>query len=162
MIMSNQVNPVPEGFHTVTPTMTVKNSIEAIEFYQQAFNAENLGVFPTPDGEHTMHAVIKIGNSILMMGDEMPGMGCPSASPSGSSPISLYIYVEDADALFAQAVAAGAEKVMPVEDAFWGDRCGMVKDPFGYSWMIATHNRDLSEEEIQKGAKEFFEKHGKK
>lgn len=154
--MSSQVKPIPDGFHTVTPSLTLKDSLKAIAFYKKAFSAEELGVFPSPDGKSTMHAVIKIGDSILMMGDEMAP--CKSAETTGSSPISFFIYVPNVDAAFKQAVAAGAEAVMPVEEAFWGDRCGMVKDPFGYSWMIGTHTRDLSEEEVRQGAQAFFAK----
>ena len=109
-----------------------------------------------------MHATIQIGNSIFMMGDEMPGGGCKSAETLGESPISLYIYTEDADAMFKQAVGAGATVVMPIGDMFWGDRAGTVKDPFGYSWMIATHKRDLSQDEMRKGAEAFFAQMGKK
>ena len=161
--MSTQVKPVPEGFHTVTPSFTFKDSLKAIAFYQKAFGAKSLGAFPSPDGKSTMHAVMQIGNSILMMGDEMPNSECArSAETTGSSPISLFVYVNDADAAFKQAVGAGAEAVTPVNDMFWGDRCGTVKDPFGYQWMIATHKRDLSEKEVQEGAKAFFAEMAKK
>ena len=105
-----------------------------------------------------MHATIQIGSSIVMMGDEMPGAEhcAKSAETVGSSPISLYVYVPDADAAFKQAVAAGGTVVMPVDDMFWGDRAGSVKDPFGYSWMIATHKQDLTKDQIQKGAEVFL------
>ncbi len=158
--MTTQVKPIPEGFHSVTPCLTLKNSREAIEFYEKALGAHVLDVFPAPDGRGTMHAMIKIGDSFLMMGDEMPGKGCQSAESLGASPISLYVYVPDVDAAFKQAVATGAAAIMPVEDVFWGDRCGTLKDPFGYSWTIATHTRDLSHEEIQEGAQAFFAKAG--
>jgi PhnB protein len=108
-----------------------------------------------------MHATIRIGDSILMMGDEMPDMGCKSAESLGASPISLYAYVPDVDAVFEQAVAAGATAVMPVADMFWGDRCGSLKGPFGYEWTIATHTRDLTQREIQQGAKTFLAGAGK-
>jgi uncharacterized glyoxalase superfamily protein PhnB len=160
-VMKTKVEPIPEGFRTVTPSLMLKNSLKAIEYYKKAFGAEVLGVFPRPDGSGTMHAAIRIGDSMLMMGDEMPNQICMSAESLGASPISLYIYVPNADAVFKQAVAAGAEISMPMADAFWGDRCGTLKDPFGYSWTIATHNRDLTPEEIQEGAKDFFEKVGK-
>jgi len=153
---------VPEGFHTVTPFLSLKDSLKAIAFYQKAFGAMNPEVFPSPYGKHTMHATIRIGDSILMMGDETPGMGCKSAESLGASPISLYIYVPDVDAVFEQAVAAGATAVMPVADMFWGDRCGSLKDPFGYEWTIATHTRDLTDSEIQEGAKAFFAAMGKR
>jgi len=139
----------------------LKDSLKAISFYEKAFGAKNPEVFPSPDGNHTMHATIRIGDSIVMMGDEMPGMGSKSAETLGASPVSLYVYVPDVDAVFKQAIAAGATAVMPVADMFWGDRCGSLKDPFGYEWMIATHTRDLTEAKIRKGAEAFFAAAGK-
>ncbi len=145
--------PIPSGYHTVTPSFTFKDSAKAIEFYTRAFGAKVLDRLPGLDGRGTMHATLKIGNSIVMMGDEMPGAGCASAETLGACPINLYVYVADVDAAFAQAVAAGGTPTMPLADAFWGDRVGQIKDPFGYSWMIATHKRDLSNDEICAGAK---------
>ena len=152
---------IPEGFHSVTPSLTLKNSLKAIEFYKKAFGARALEVLAAPDGTSTMHATIRIGDSIVMMGDEGPHT-CKSAESLGGSPVSFYIYVPNVDAAFKQAVAAGAVEVMPVADMFWGDRCGSLKDPFGYSWMIATHIRDLTQEEIRQGAQSFFAKAGQK
>ena len=154
--------PVPEGYHAVTPSFTFKDSQKAIEFYKRAFSAKVLDVFPNLSGPGIMHATIQIGNSIVMMGDENPGQNCKSAETLGSSPISLYVYVADADAVFTQAVAAGGTAMMPVADMFWGDRAGQIKDPFGYSWMIATHTRDLTDEQIRKGAEAFFAHMAKK
>jgi len=154
--METNVHAVPEGFHALTPCLTLKNSLEAIEFYKRAFGARQLEVFPSPDGRGTMHALIQIGDSVLMMGDERPECDSKSAASLGASPISLCLYVPDADATFEQALAAGASSVMPVQDVFWGDRCGTVKDPFGYTWMIGTHVRDLSRQEIREGAQAFF------
>ena len=154
--MKTKVKPVPEGYHSVTPDLTLKDSIKAIKFYKKAFGAKEMGVFPSPDGKSTMHAVIKIGDSIIMMGDERPGESCESAETLGASPVSLFVYVPDVDKVFNQAVDAGAEITMPLDDMFWGDRCGTVKDPFGYSWMIATHSHDMTWEEVQKGAEAFF------
>lgn len=154
--MLKKVMPIPEGFHTVTPTLTVKDSLKAIAFYEKAFGAKNNGVFPSPDGKYTMHAVIQIGDSMVMMGDEIPGMENKSAETTGYSPMGLYIYVQDADAVFRQAIEAGATEVMAVDDMFWGDRSGSLKDPFGYEWMISTHIRDLSDKEMQEGAEQFF------
>ncbi|HBA83363.1 MAG TPA: glyoxalase [Verrucomicrobia bacterium] len=156
--MKTEVKAIPEGFHTVTPCLTLKNSLEAIAFYKAAFGAKELGVFPSPDGKSTMHALIRIGDSFLMMGDEAPEPECRSAESLGASPIGLYVYVKDADAAFKQAVDAGAAVVMPIDDMFWGDRCGTVKDPFGYVWNIATHTRELSDKKVQEGAKAFFAK----
>lgn len=150
--------PIPDRYHSVTPSFTFKSSEKAIEFYKQAFGAEVLDLLPNLDGKGVMHATIQIGNSILMMGDEMQGSeNCSkSAETVGCSPISLYVYVEDVDAAFAQAVAAGGVATMPVADLFWGDRVGQIRDPFGYSWMIATHKKDLNSDEIRKGAEAFF------
>jgi PhnB protein len=160
-IMKSTVKAIPEGYHSVTPTLTLKNSLSGIEFYKKAFGAKELMVFPSPDGRGTMHATMQIGDSIVMMGDEMPGQGCKSAESLGCSPVSLYLYVPNVDVIFKQAVAAGATTVMPVMDMFWGDRCGTLKDPFGYAWMIATHNRDLSTEQVREGARDFCEKAAK-
>ena len=145
---------MPGGYHTVTPSFTFKDSKKAIEFYQKAFSAKVLDLFPNPAGPGIMHATIQIGDSIVMMGDEGPQ--CQSAETLGGSPITLYLYVPDADAAFKQAVAAGGTVMMPVADMFWGDRAGSIKDPFGYSWMIATHTQDLTQEQIRKGAEVFF------
>lgn len=155
---------IPEGFHSVTPSFTFKNTEKALEFYKKAFNAEPVNVFPHPNGQGIMHASLKIGNSIIMMGDEMHGNeNCAkSAETIGSSPIGLFLYVSDVDSAFAQAVAAGGQAVMPVTEMFWGDRVGQVKDPFGYSWMIATHTQDLTQAEITKRAEEFFSSFAKK
>jgi PhnB protein len=156
--------PIPDGYNSVTPSFTFKDSKKAIEFYKKAFGAEVLDSFPKPNGQGIMHATMKIGNSVLMMGDEMTGNeDCgKSAETLGSSPISLYVYVPDVDAAFDRAVAAGGTVTMPVADAFWGDRTGMIKDPFGYSWMIATHKQDLTNEQVRKGAEAFFEEMAQK
>ena len=156
------VQSIPNGYHTVTPSFTFKDSKKAIEFYKKAFGAKVLDLMPDPSGHRTMHATMQIGSSIVMMGDEMPGAEnrAKSAETLGSSPVSLYIYVPDADAAFKQAVAAGGTATMPVADMFWGDRAGQIKDPFGYMWMIGTHKQDLTNDEIQKGAEAFFAKAG--
>jgi PhnB protein len=148
--------PIPDGYRTVTPSLTLKDSKKAIEFYKKAFGAKVLDVFSNLSGPGTMHATIQIGDSIVMMGDEMPGMSAKSAESLGNSPISLYIYVPDADATFKQAVSAGATVIYPVDEMFWGDRAGNLKDPFGYQWMVATHKRDLTKDEIRKEAEAFF------
>ena len=153
--------PIPHGYHTVTPSLTFKDSKKAIEFYKKAFGAEVIDFLAHPSGTGTMHATIKIGNSILMMGDEMPGEeSCKSVETLGQSPVNFYVYVADVDAAYQQAVAAGATAGMPVMDMFWGDRAGQVKDPFGHSWMLATHKKDMTNDEIQKGARDFMEKMG--
>ena len=147
---------IPEGYHTVSPSFTFKDCKKAIEFYKKAFGAKDAKIFPALDGKGVMHATLQIGNSIIMMGDEMPGMSCKSAETLGESPINFFLYFQDADKIFKQAVSAGATVTMPMYDAFWGDRCGHVTDPFGYSWMIATHKKDLTPAEITEGAKKFF------
>jgi uncharacterized glyoxalase superfamily protein PhnB len=151
---------IPAGYHSLTPSFTFKDSKKAIEFYKKAFNATVLDTFPGLDGKGIMHATLKIGDSIFMMGDEMPQ--CKSAESIGGSPISLFLYVQDADAAFKQAVAAGATVTMPVAEMFWGDRAGNVKDPFGYQWMIATHKRDMTKEQIRAEAETFFAQMAKK
>jgi PhnB protein len=156
--------PIPEGYHTVTPCFTFKDSQKAIEFYKKAFGAEVMDLFPSPDGKRIMHATLKIGNSIVMMGDEMTGSeNClKSAETLGSSPMSLYLYVTNVDTAFKQAVEAGGTSKMPVEDMFWGDRVGQIQDPFGYRWMIATHKQDLTKEQVRQNAEAFFAKMSKK
>ena len=154
---------IPDGYHAVTPSLTLKDSKRAIEFYQKAFGAKTLDMFPNLNGQGTMHAVIQIGDSLIMMGDEMPNPNSPkSAESAGGSPISLYIYVSDADAVFNRAVAAGAKVLMPMMDMFWGDRAGSVRDPFGYNWMIATHQKDLTKDQVRSGAEAFFAQMAKK
>lgn len=155
--------PIPQGYTTLTPSFTFKDSQKAIDFYKKAFGAKVLDLMKSPDGKGIMHATMQIGNSIFMMGNEMPGSDCgKSAETMGGSPISLYLYVQDADASFKQAVDAGATVNMPMMDMFWGDRAGSLKDPFGYFWMVATHKQDLTEEQIKKGAEAFFAQTGKK
>ncbi len=152
--------PIPEGFHTITPSLTFKDSGKALDFYKKAFGAKVLDLFESPDRHGIMHATMQIGNSIVMMGDENPG--CKSAETLGGSPISLYVYVSSVDTTFKQALSAGATETMPVADMFWGDRAGHLKDPFGYSWMIATHIQDLTNEQVRKGAETFFAQISKK
>ena len=143
---------IPEGFHSVTPIFVFKDTRKAIEFYKKAFGAEERYAMPGPDGKGIMHAEIRIGDSIIMMGEENPQQSCKSAETLGGSPISFYLYLENVDEAFARALAAGAEARMPVQDMFWGDRAGTVQDPFGYSWFLATHTKDLTMEEIRQGA----------
>lgn len=158
------IKAIPDGFHTVTTAFTFKDSQKAIEFYKKAFNATLVDLFPNQTGNGIMHATVKIGNSMIMMGDEMDGgENCSkSAETLGQSPLSLFLYVANVDETFNQAVAAGGTVTMPVMDMFWGDRVGQIKDPFGYSWMIATHTQDLSDDEIKKRSEEFFASMSKK
>ena len=148
--MAKAQSPIPEGFHTVTPQLTLDNAAEAIEWYRRALGAEETGRFEGPDGK-IMHAELRIGNSRVMLHDAMMGGKGPKAL--GGSPASLWIYVEDCDALFNRAIAAGAELVPgpmgQMQDQFWGDRCGVFKDPHGFSWTIATHKEDLTPDEMR-------------
>ncbi|MEM7454192.1 MAG: VOC family protein [Planctomycetota bacterium] len=144
----SEVSPVPEGMHTVTPYLVVKDSVAAMDFYAKAFGAVQLMRMVGPDGQGTMHAEIKIGNSCIMLTDENPAWGMSAPETIGGSPVSLMLYVEDADTFLQTAVAAGCEAVFPVSEMFWGDKMGKVSDPFGYSWSIATHIEDVPEEEM--------------
>ncbi len=143
---------IPEGFHSVTPMFMYKDARKAIEFYKKAFGAMELFAMPGPEGKGVMHAELLIGNSIIMMGEENPQAPCKSAEALGCSPVSFYIYVEDVNEAFERAVKAGGQVRMPVEEMFWGDRVGTLEDPFGYSWWLATHTRDLTPKEIEEGA----------
>ena len=144
------VKRVPDGFHRVTPHLTVKNAAQMIEFYKKAFGAVEKGRAPGPDGKTIMHAAIQIGDSIVFLNDEFPEMGALSpVTTKGGSTVTIHLYVEDADRQFQQAVAAGCEVVMPLGDQFWGDRYGMVKDPSGHTWSIASHMEDLTPDQIK-------------
>jgi uncharacterized glyoxalase superfamily protein PhnB len=159
--MAGTSKPIPEGFHTLTPHLVVRNAAQAIEFYKRAFGAEVRGVsHHSPDGKIT-HAELKIGDSILMLADEFPEANCLSPQALGGSPITLHIYVEDVDTAFSRAVAAGATVTMPLADQFWGDRYGQLVDPFGHRWSLATHKQDLTHEEIRKAAEAVFAKMAK-
>jgi PhnB protein len=143
------VKPIPEGYHTLTPFLTVRNAVRAIEFYKQAFGAQERGVAKGPDGK-VMHAELKIGDSVIMLSDEFPEFGTLSPQSVGGSPMGLHIYTENVDAAFDRAVKAGAQVEMPVSDQFWGDRYGKLKDPFGHKWSIATHVKDMSADEMKR------------
>ena len=153
--MPSQVKPVPEGFHSVTPAFAVKDAAKAIDFYKRAFGAEEVSRMTAPDGK-VMHAEIRIGDSIIMLGDEVPGMGNVSPQTAGTTTMSLHIYVPDVDAAFDRAVKAGAKPTMPVADMFWGDRYGKLTDPFGHSWSVGTHKEDVSAQEVERRGKEMF------
>jgi uncharacterized glyoxalase superfamily protein PhnB len=151
-----KVEPIPKGYHSVTPGLAIRNAAQAIEFYKNAFGAKERTRMNGPDGSTVMHAELQIGDSRIMVGEEMPQMGHPSPQALNGTPVNLHIYVKNADKVFDQAVRAGATVQQAVNDAFWGDRYGQVKDPFGHSWGIATHKRDLSPKEMKKAAEEFF------
>jgi PhnB protein len=149
------VKPIPAGYHSVTPYLCLKNADAAIKFYEKAFGAKETMRLPTPDGG-VAHAEISIGDSRIMLSDEMPAWGNKSAETLGGSPISLAVYVENVDSAFDQAVKAGATVKRPVEDQFYGDRAGTLMDPFGYQWSLMTHKEDVSSEEMQKRMKKMF------
>jgi PhnB protein len=151
--MAKAAKPVPQGYHTITPQLTLDNAAKSIDWYKNAFGAEEMGRSLGPDGK-VMHAEIKIGDSRIMVHDVMPGMKGPK--DLGGSPASLWLYVENSDALFNRAVAAGATVQMPLADQFWGDRGGAVADPEGYTWWIATRQEDLTPEEMNQRATDFF------
>ena len=154
--MKKQVQPIPPGFHTLTPHLVVKDASNAIEFYKKAFGAEEIRRAPAPDGKSLMHAELQIGDSRLMLVDEFPEMDCRGPKSIGGTPVTIHMFVEDVDAAFSNAVAAGAEVKMPLDDMFWGDRYGVLTDPFGHSWSLATHKEDLTPEEIAKRVQEAF------
>jgi len=148
--MSQKVQPIPQGFHTLTPHLTVRNAEQAIEFYKKAFGAELLGdVARAPNGK-VMHALLRIGDSNLMLNDEMPEAGALSPLSDGGSPVTIHIYTNNVDAAFDRATSAGVKVKMPLMDQFWGDRYGHVLDPYGFRWALATHVRDVSPQELEK------------
>jgi uncharacterized glyoxalase superfamily protein PhnB len=153
---------IPEGFHSVTPYITVRDARKAIEFYKRAFNARERYTMPGPGGTGVMHAELQIGDSIMMMGEENPNQPCRSAETMGGSPVSFYIYLENADEAFGNALKAGAVSKMPVQEMFWGDRVGTVQDPFGYEWSLATHTKDLTPRELEEGARAWSAQMAKK
>jgi PhnB protein len=158
--MAEKISRIPRDYRSITPTLTITGASEAIEYYRKVFGAEVLSRLDRPDGK-LMHAELMIGDSIIMLGEECPpheghGENCTS-SPTNlkGSTVGLYLYVDDVDSVVRRAVKAGGQAGMEVADMFWGDRAGTVKDPFGHIWMVATHKRDLSPEEVRKGAEEF-------
>ena len=154
-----KVMAVPAGYHTVTPYLVCRNAAAAIDFYKRAFGAKEKLRMPAPDGS-LMHAEIIVGDSHIMLGDENPQMGAKSPQALGGSPVVVFLYVKDVDALFARATAAGATVTMPLMDMFWGDRYGKLKDPFGHEWSAATHIEDVSPKEMAKRGQEAFAQMG--
>ena len=151
--MAKAAKAVPDGYSTITPSLTLDDAAKTIEWYKKALGAEEMSRSVGPDGK-VMHAELKIGNSRLMMNDVMMGAKGPRAY--GGSPASLWLYVENSDALFNRAVGAGATVQMPMADQFWGDRAGAISDPAGYTWWIATRVEDLTREEMNQRSAEFF------
>src|SRR5215510_1791555 len=150
--MNKPVKPIPDGMHTVTPHLVCHGAADAIEFYKKAFNAVELGKVPGPEGK-LLHAVIRIGDSAVMLVDEFPDHNALGPKSLKGSPVTIHLYVQDVDAVFNQAVAAGAKSTMPVTDMFWGDRYGLLEDPFGHHWSVATHIRDVRPEELREASK---------
>ncbi len=156
--MPQQTQAVPQGFHTLTPHLVVRNADQAIEFYKKAFGAEVLGgIARMPNGK-VMHALLRIGDSNLMLNDEMPEMGALSPASGGSSSVTIHIYTPDVDRAFERATSAGAQVRMPLADQFWGDRYGVVSDPSGHNWSLATHVKDLSPDQMKTAMDEAMAK----
>jgi len=152
--MAQPVRPIPEGYHSISPSLTCKDAARAIDYYKHVFGAEEKVRMPSPDGKIS-HAELTIGDSIIFLNDPM---GPGAADTPGAPQIYLFLYVENADKVFTRAVAAGAKIDMALEDQFWGDRFGRITDPFGHQWGIATHVEDVAPEDIGKRAAAFFAK----
>jgi len=155
--MAGNVKAIPEGYRSVTPYLIVSGAAKAIEFYKNVFGASEIMRMAAPSGK-VGHAEIKIGDSAIMLADEHPEMGARSPQSIGGSPVSLMLYIEDVDAVFARALGAGAKQLRPVEDKFYGDRSGTLSDPFGHTWTVGTHKEDVPPEEMKRRAAAAFGK----
>jgi uncharacterized glyoxalase superfamily protein PhnB len=144
--------------HTVTPNLVIRDCAKAIEFYKRALGAQEISRFPSPDGKSIWHAELRIGDSVVFMNDEMPGMGRAAPTPEAPVPVTMWLYVQDCDGAFQKATQAGARATMPPADMFWGDRVAAVADPYGYLWSFATHQKDLTAEEMKRAGEEFARK----
>ncbi len=153
--MARAKNAIPEGMHTVTTHLVVRDAAKAIDFYKQAFGAQELMRMKGPDGK-IGHAELKIGDSIIFLADEFPQGNVKAPQTLGGTTCSINLYVEDVDSSFDRAVKAGAKSTMPLADMFWGDRYGTVVDPFGHSWGVATHKEDLTAQEVEERGKAFW------
>ncbi len=149
--MAGKVKPIPDGYHAATPYLIIRGAAAAIEFYKKVFSATEMFRMTQPDGR-VGHAEIRIGDSVIMMADEFPEMGAHSPQHFGGTPVSMLLYFDDVDAVFRRAIAAGSAELKPVQDQFYGDRTGTLKDPFGHQWTIATHIEDITPEEAGKRA----------
>jgi PhnB protein len=154
--MNAKVKPIPDGYHTITAYLTVKGAGDAIEFYKRAFGAIERCRMHAPDGKSIGHAEIAIGDSVVMLADEIPGCGNHSPQSLHGTPVSFAVYVEDADAAFERAITAGAKVKQPMENKFYGDRAGTFEDPFGHLWSVMTHVEDVPPSEMEKRMKDFF------
>jgi uncharacterized glyoxalase superfamily protein PhnB len=147
---------IPPGFTTLTAHIVVEGAADAMDFYKRAFGAEELGRAPMPDGQRLMHGLMRLGDSMLMLVDAFPEFGARGPKAIGGSPVTLHVYVEDADEAFQRALDAGCTVAMPLADMFWGDRYGKVRDPFGHEWSIATKIKDMTPEEMEAAQKAAF------
>jgi PhnB protein len=153
--MAKSTQAIPEGHHSVTPSIMVAGAAKAIEFYKKALGAQELSRFPGPDGS-IMHAEIQIGDSPIMLGDEMPEQGAKGPKAYGGTPVSFFIYQDNVDAAWKRAIDAGGKEIMALADQFWGDRAGCFEDPFGHRWWLAQRIQELSPEELKQAADQFF------
>ncbi len=153
--MAAKTNPIPQGFHTVTPSLVVADAAKAIEFYTKALGAREVSRFPATDGS-IMHAELRIGDSPIMLGEEMPEQGGRSPKSYDGTSVALFIYTDNVDAAWKKAVDAGARPVMPLTDQFWGDRSGCIEDPSGHRWWLSQHIEEVAPEEMQRRAEKFF------
>ena len=146
---------IPEGMHTLTPNLVLRDCAKAIEFYERALGAQEVSRFPAPDGKSIWHAELKIGDSVFFANDEMPGAGSSAPTVAAPVPVTMWLYVPDTDAAYRRAVEAGAKSTMEPADMFWGDRVASIADPFGYLWSFATHQKDLTDAEMRRAGEEF-------
>jgi len=153
--MAKKAQAIPKGYHTVTPSIVVDGAAKAIDFYKKALGAEEIMRFPGPDGK-IMHAEIRIGDSVIMLVDQMPEQGGRGPKLIGGTPVSFFVYGENVDAAWKRAVDAGAKPIMPLDDQFWGDRTGLLEDQYGHHWWLAQHVEDLTPEELNKRSEAFF------
>jgi PhnB protein len=159
--MADKAKPIPDGYHSITPYLTIKGAAKAIEFYKKVFGAEIIRRLDLP-GDKIMHAEIKIGDSTIMLADEFPEMNCKSPESIGGTSVQLHFYTEDVDELVDLAVAEGAELKRPVQNQFYGDRSASLIDPFGHAWYVATHIEDIAEDEIQRRAEMMMKEYAGK
>ncbi len=154
--MSNTVRAIPEGYHSITPGLTCKDAARAMDFYKQIFGATEIMRMPGPDGR-VMHGELRIGDSVIFVSDEFPGMSC-APTPGATNPVYIFLYTENVDATFNRAVAAGAKVEMPLMDQFWGDRYGKITDHFGHQWGLAQRVEDVAPPEMKRGSEEWTAK----
>ena len=153
------MRPIPAGYHSVTPYLSVRGAAQAIEFYKKAFGAKEIMRMPGPDGK-VGHAEVRIGDSRVMLADEYEAMAFLSPQARGGTTVNIHLYVHDVDAIVARATAAGGKLVRPVQDQFYGDRTGSIEDPFGHVWHVATHKEDLSMAELKRRAEQMAKQGG--